>query len=83
MIGSARLAPSHLAGRLFIAVSLLLLWVQVGGLYTATLLPPVNYVFQTSDIPVTLARDGQDIVLGLQQLDGLWRAFQLKGQDLV
>ena len=34
-------------------------------------------------MPVTLARDGQNIVLGLRELDGLWRAFQLKGQDLV
>ena len=49
----------------------------------ADLLPFVNYAFQASDMPVTLARNGQNIVLGMRELDGLWRAFQLKGQDLV
>lgn len=76
--------PARLAGRFFLYVSLLfLLWSQTAGLYTATLLPPANWLLHAGGTPASLARDSEAVVLGLHRLDGPWRILQVKGYDLV
>ena len=77
-------SPIRFMGRFLLAASLLLLVsVYVSDLYTATLVSPANWIFDAQGMPVDLAMRDNALALGLLDVAGHIRYFQLQGHDLT